>query len=61
MQTRIKPHSEQVAASKRRQEQTRVYRRNQVFGLLLIAAVVCLWWLFHTKPGWIFPTGWWRP
>ncbi len=58
---RIKPHSEQVAEKTRRAEQTRIYRRNQVFGLLIVAAAICVWWLFHTNPQWIFPPGWWRP
>jgi hypothetical protein len=61
VETRIKPHYEQVAEAARRAEQTRVYRRNQAFGLLLVAAVIVAWWLFHTNPKWIFPAGWWRP
>lgn len=58
--TRTKPYAEQQAELARRAEQTRLYRRNQVFGLLIVAAVICGWWLFHTNPKWIFPTGWWR-
>ena len=42
VQTRIKPHYQQVAEKARRREQTRVYRRNQVFGLLLVAAAILL-------------------
>ncbi len=61
MQTRIKPYFQQVAEKARRQEQRQVYRRNQVLGLVLVAAVILLWWLFHTNPKWIFPQGWWRP
>jgi hypothetical protein len=61
MQSRIKPHSQTVAEQGRRAEQTRLFRRNQVFGLLILAAVVAAWWLFHTNSGWIFPPGWWRP
>jgi hypothetical protein len=61
VQTRIKPHSQQVAEKARRAEQTRVYRRNQILGLVLVAAVILLWGLFRTNPGWIFPPGWWRP
>jgi hypothetical protein len=60
-QTRIKPYDQQVAEQARRTEQTRLYRRNQAFGLVLVAAAVCLWWLFHTNSQWIFPPGWWRP
>lgn len=58
---RIKSHAVQLAEQARRRDQTRHYRRNQIFGLLLVAACICLWWLVHTRPGWIFPTGWWRP
>jgi hypothetical protein len=61
VQIRIKPYDQQVAEQARRAEQTRVYRRNQAFGLVLLAAAICLWWLFHTNPNWIFPPGWWRP
>ena len=61
VQTRIKPYHQQVAEKARRGEQTRVYRRNQAFGLVLLAAAILLWWLFHTNPKWIFPPGWWRP
>jgi hypothetical protein len=58
--TRIKPHLEIVAAKARREEQRHAFRRNQVFGLLLVAAAILVWWLFHTNPKWIFPPGWWR-
>lgn len=60
VETHIKPHFEQKAEQERRAAQTSVYRRNQVFGLLLIAAAIVAWWLFHTNPKWIFPPGWWR-
>jgi Na+/proline symporter len=60
METRIKPHLEQVAQDERRAEQGRAYRRSQVFGLVLVAAAICIWWLIHTNPKWIFPQGWWR-
>jgi uncharacterized membrane protein len=59
-QTRIKPQLQQVAEHAKRAGQQRAYRRNQVFGLLIVAATVCLWWLMHTNPNWIFPPGWWR-
>jgi len=59
--TRIKPHHQQVAEREARAEQRRLYRRNQALGLVLIAAAILLWWLFHTNPKWIFPPGWWRP
>jgi hypothetical protein len=58
---RIKPYQQQVAEHERREIQRRAFRRNQVFGLLIIAAGILVWWLFHTNPKWIFPTGWWRP
>ena len=58
---RIKPYSEQVAEDAKRQQQLRLYQRNQMFGILLIAAAICAWWLFHTNPKWIITPGWWRP
>jgi len=61
VQPRIKPHSQQVAEKARREKQRQVYRRHQVFGLLMVAAAIFLWWLCHTNPKWIFPPGWWRP
>jgi len=61
VERRIKPHDQQVAEHERRELQRRAFRRNQVFGMLIIAAVILVWWLFHTNPKWIFPPGWWRP
>lgn len=61
VERRIKPHLQQEAEDARRAEQRRLYRRNQVFGLLIVASAVVAWWLFHTNPHWIFPPGWWRP
>jgi hypothetical protein len=61
VQTRIKPYAQEVAENARRLGQQRVYRRNQVIGLLLVAAAVLLVWLLRTNPKWIFPPGWWRP
>jgi hypothetical protein len=61
VETRIKPYREQVAAEERREEQRRRFTRNQVFGLLMLAAAILVGWLFHTNPRWIFPPGWWRP
>jgi hypothetical protein len=58
---RIKPFKQQAAEKARRTEQRRIFRRNQVFGLVLIALVILIWPLFHTNPAWIFPPGWWRP
>ena len=61
VQTRIKPYRERVAEQARRAEQTRVFRRNQVIGLLILAGAIVLYRLFHTNPAWLFPPGWWRP
>jgi len=60
MERRIKPHLEQQEGIARRAEQQRIFRRNQVFGLLIAAVLVIVWMLFHTNPAWIFPAGWWR-
>jgi hypothetical protein len=61
VERRIKPYFEQVAEKARREEQTRVYRRNQVLGLVLVAGAILIWWVLHTNSTWIFPAGWWRP
>jgi uncharacterized membrane protein len=61
VQTRIKPYSQEVAEKARRREQQRVFRRNQVFGLVLVALAILIFWLLRTNPKWIFPPGWWRP
>ncbi len=61
VETRIKPYNEQVAEQERRAQQQRVYRRNQVIGLVMVAVAILIWTLFHTNPNWIFPPGWWRP
>ncbi|MGB6686349.1 MAG: hypothetical protein WBE76_00740 [Terracidiphilus sp.] len=58
--TRIKPYYQQVAEQEARAEQRRLYRRNQALGLVIVAAAILVWWLFHTNPKWIFPPGWWR-
>jgi len=58
---RIKPYHQQVAEKERRKELLRLFRRNQALGLVMLAAAICLWWLFHTNSKWIFPPGWWRP
>lgn len=61
VQMRIKPYYQMVAEKARRREQLRVFRRNQVFGLLLVATAILAFWLLRTNPKWIFPPGWWRP
>ena len=60
MDRRIKPYSEQQEGLERRALQQRKFRSNQVFGLLIAAALVIVWTLFHTNPTWIFPAGWWK-
>jgi hypothetical protein len=60
VELRIKPYAEQQAEKAAREEQRRVFQRNQVFGLLIVAAAIVAWWLVHTNPKWIFPPGWWR-
>jgi len=60
VQTRIKPYYQEVAEKERRRVQFRRYRRNQVFGVLLVAALILVFRLLHTNPKWVFPTGWWR-
>lgn len=57
----IKPHQQQVEEAARRAEQTRIFHRNQAYGLLIVAALIVLWTLFHTNRTWIFPAGWWCP
>jgi len=61
VQTRIKPYFQEVDEKARRSEQLRIFRRNQVFGLVLVALVILLVALLRTNPRWIFPPGWWRP
>jgi hypothetical protein len=61
VQTRIKPYFQEVAEKAGRAAQLRRYRRNQVFGLVLAAAAVLLFWLLRANPKWLFPPGWWRP
>src|SRR6185312_2515089 len=41
----IKPHQQQVAEQERREAQRRVFRRNQILGLLILAVMVCAWWI----------------
>ena len=60
VETRIKPYQQQVAEREARERQNRAFRRNQIIGLVFLAAAICLWWLLHTNPKWIFPPGWWR-
>jgi len=60
VERRIKPYFEEQAELERRAEQTRVFRRNQAIGLVIVALTILVFWLFRTNPQWIFPPGWWR-
>ncbi len=60
VEARIKPYQQQVAEQEARERQARVFRRNQFLGLVILAGLICLWWLLHTNSKWIFPAGWWR-
>lgn len=60
VERRIKPYFEEQAQSARRARQTRIYRRNQALGMVLLAMAILIFWLFRTNPKWIFPPGWWR-
>lgn len=60
-QRRIQPYLEQKAEQEAREAQSRLARRNQALGLVLIALAILVWRLFHTNPKWIFPPYWWRP
>jgi len=61
VETRIKPYFEEQAEKAARKEQTRLYKRNQAIGLVLVALAILAFWLYRTDPRWIFPPGWWRP
>jgi hypothetical protein len=61
VERRIKPYLQEQSEKARRVEQSRISRRNQAIGLVLVAAAVLIFWLFRTNPLWIFPVGWWRP
>lgn len=60
MERHIRPYLEQRTAEEHRAAQRRRFARNQVLGLVLLAACVLVWWLMHSNPRWIFPPGWWR-
>lgn len=55
-----KPPHRQLAEKERGRESLRIYRRNQIFGVLLLAAAIVFWTLLRTNPRWIFTPGWWR-
>ena len=58
---RIRPYLEQKDAEARRAEQTRLFRRNQVLGLVLFAAAILAWWYFRGDKSWIWTPNWWKP
>lgn len=60
VERRIKPYRQQVDEARRRARLLQEFRRHQIFGLLLLAALICLWTLLRTNPHWILPPGWWR-
>jgi len=57
---RLKPYDEQQRALQGREALRLLHRRNQTIGLLLAAAAVLAYRLFHTPAAWLFPKGWWR-
>lgn len=61
VESRIKPHNQLEIERVARAEQTRLFRRNQIFGVLVLAVAIVGWWLLHTNPWWIFPAGWRLP
>lgn len=61
VETRIKPYSQEVAEKSARAVELRRFRRNQAFGLVLVALAILIVGLLRTNPKWIFPPGWWRP
>jgi hypothetical protein len=61
VQFRIKPYRQQVLEKSRREEQSHLYLRNQVLGMVLMVVAIVVWWLCFANPKWIFPPGWWRP
>jgi hypothetical protein len=40
VETRIKPYDQQVAEQEAREQQRRAFRRNQVFGLVILAGAI---------------------
>ncbi len=57
---RIQPYLEQKKAEERRAAQLRAFRRNQAFGLLIIAAAILAWCYFRANKSWIWTPDWWR-
>jgi hypothetical protein len=61
MQNRMGAFAPLTETETRRWQQVRRFRRNQIFGVLLVAAAILLAALLRTNPRWIFTPGWWRP
>ncbi len=60
MDNRLQSLNTRQKRAARRDEQRRLFRRNQAIGVLLIALAVLVYRLLRTPSGWIFPQGWWR-
>lgn len=60
VQLHITPYNEQIAEREQRERQVALFRRRQVFGLLIVAAAILVYWLIRGRHDWLFPPGWWR-
>jgi len=60
MDNRLESYGIQQEQAARRDEQRRLFHRNQAIGLLAAAAAVLVYRMLHTPSGWLFPPGWWR-
>ena len=55
-----KNHQAELEADEQRAKQGNLFRRNQMLGLLLVAAAVLAWGMLRAPKGWLFPPGWWK-
>ena len=60
MDNKLESFAVQQLRQLRREDQRKAFHRNQAIGLLLAAAAVLAYRVFHTPSGWLFPQGWWR-
>ena len=60
METRIKPHLEQMLEHEQRAMWSRAHGRKPPLGLEQPEVAICFWWPCHTNPKWIVPPGRWR-
>lgn len=60
MAGQLKSSQAERDAEARRRAQRRLFERNQMLGLLLVAAAVIAWGMLRAPKGWLFPPGWWR-